>query len=167
MQVKLFLFDPLEDDSLTYYQNQFAKLDCRADLNIIRSMIPRENINLEELQKSMRSEVLSLIETETNIKNERQRQLQILQNQLDSLRSDTVQFRSLVKETKVLFPDLEELGFARMQATDFDTSLSQIPTLMVRWKKGKSSYSKKQDQEKLEQYCRLRVGLDTLIVIPR
>ena len=84
----------------------------------------------------------------------------------DLLRSDSILFRNLLEEVKVLFPDIREIGFAQsQQAASKDSTVATLPTLTVNWRTRSGAYPARRERERLSEYVRLRGDLDTLKLI--
>ena len=66
---------------------------------------------------------------------------------------------------------IDAIGFAKdFQQTDFiqqDTNLTpkEVPVLLVKWNRKKSSKSKISDQEKIRKVMQMEAKLDTLLVV--
>ena len=165
LEAKIFLFGEINEDSLAIYKKEFDALNCDAALSIIRTEIPTNDFNLEEYEKSMRKEFMSLLEADGKIKDEKDRQIESLSLRIDSLTDDQIIFKHIINECKVLFPDLKEIGYARIQSSDLDTLAINLPTLSISWKPGKTVRSKRRDQNQLTDFVQLRADLDTLKLI--
>ncbi|MCB0641031.1 MAG: DUF389 domain-containing protein [Phaeodactylibacter sp.] len=165
LEAKIFLFGEVQEDSLAYYRTAFNALNCQAKLSIIRTEISGNDIDIEQYQQSMRKEFVSMLEAEEKIKDDKDRQIESLARRIDSLVNDEVIFKRIIGECKVLFPDLKEIGYARMQSSNLDTLATNLPTLTVSWDPGKSIRSKRRAEEQLTDFVRLRAGLDTLKLI--
>ena len=166
LEAKLFLFDNVDGDSIQIFQDQFNALNCRASLDVVQTNISQSEINLKTMQENIREELLSKLEADQQITDEREKRIEALTNALDSLRSDTVIFAGINRDARIFFTDLEELRYARMQAANKDTSVVQIPTMLVKWSPYKTRSARRRDQAKLEEFVLARGGLDTVVLIP-
>jgi uncharacterized hydrophobic protein (TIGR00271 family) len=165
LEVKLILFDQIEEDSIARIKGEFNELNCQARLSIIQSEIPKSEINVDELQANLRNDMLSLIDTKQKIETEKDRQIQQLQFQIDSIRSDTVLFANLMKEIPIFFPDIREMSFSMMQTTDFKNGREKLPTLLIKWPPRKTTSLRNRDETKLYEFIKIRADLDTLKIV--
>ena len=166
LEVKLFYFGQLQEDSLAYYRDAFQQLDCRAKLDIIQTDIPRSEVDIQAFEQSMRKEMMSLLEADQKIEDEKDRKIRQLADSITLLRSDSILFRNLLEEVKVLFPDIREIGFAQsQQAASKDSTVATLPTLTVNWRTRSGAYPARRERERLSEYVRLRGDLDTLKLI--
>jgi len=169
LEIKLFLFEELGEDSIQLYQEKFKKLVNRCKLKIIQNKFKTDEFGREDfknLESSIREEMLDMMEAEKTIQSEKDRHIEVLTSRLDSLQSDTVLFKAMTKEINALFSDLEEVGFAKIQQSNFDTTLLNLPVFTIKWNKKKSASSKRKDQKRLYDFIKLRARLDTLQLIP-
>ena len=121
--------------------------------------------DFSSLENSLRGEFLEIMKEEKVLKDEKDRQIAALKGTLDSLGSDPVIFDALTKEVKALFPELDEIGYSKIQKTNFDTTLNQVPTFMIKWGKTKRARDKKKSEERIENYIRVRANLDTVLLV--
>ena len=164
LEVKLFLFGEQNEDSISLYHQQFNALQCDANLSIIQTNMGQSE--LEAMQENMRSELLSMIEADQSIEDEKKQTISKLQFTLDSLRNDRNIFKGIAKEAKILFPDLESVSYAQMDHAK-DTLMQTYPTLLLEWPSNKSRRSRQRDERKLQEYVKIRANLDTLILVNR
>ncbi|MEM1218867.1 MAG: DUF389 domain-containing protein [Bacteroidota bacterium] len=164
LEVKLFLFGDQNADSTALYRQQFDALQVAANLSIIQTNMGQSE--LEAMQENMRSELLSMIEADQSIEDEKKQTISRLQFTLDSLRNDRNIFKGIAREAKILFPDLESVSYAKMDHAQ-DTLLQTYPTLLLEWPSNKSRRSRQRDERKLQEYVKIRANLDTLILVNR
>jgi hypothetical protein len=133
-------------------------------------LIQDADLGLEQVEK-MQLELQNLgtianrLQTVNKAKSEQERKIEVLQQRLDSLTADTINFAQVCDETKILFSDIRNMGFAKAKQTDFQTSLEEIPTFFIHWDKRKTRASKRRDEAKLSEYLKTRTKLDTLQVV--
>jgi uncharacterized hydrophobic protein (TIGR00271 family) len=167
IMVKVFLFEDISDEKLEEYHTELAALNCKAKYSIIDAQ--ESGISKDELDKttkSLQDDYLRRIEQEKNeLSSQKDREIKHLQYQLDSLKQDTVIFKSARQELKALYPLLEDIQYARMQSIQNDTNSVIIPTFLVRWSKKKSRSTRLRDEKRMTQFLLLREELDTLQII--
>lgn len=159
LEVKLFLFESLPEDSLQTLRQDFDALQLKAKIRPIPTHLPKGEF--EQLHASIKNEMLQLLDARQQMKAlEASREDSLLQL-IDSLQSEQTLFLHLQKELPVLFPDLEEISFARMETSNFKES-TELPTFLVRWHNTLSARRKKDEAQKLYRFVQVRAGLDTL-----
>jgi len=167
INVKVFLFEDISDEKLNEYHAQLTALNCQAKYSIIDAQ--ESGISKEELDKttkSLQDDYLRRIEQEKQVlTTQKDRQISQLEFRLDSLRQDTVIFKSARKELKVLYPLLDDIQYARMQSIQNDSSSVIIPTFLVKWNKKKSKSTRLRDEKRITDFLLLREHLDTLQIV--
>ena len=89
--------------------------------------------------------------------------IESLQFTIDSIRGDTLPLTQVFKEVRINHPDITRIMFGDSYVTDFDKQ-SKLPLLTIHWKRGKSTTSRKKEEQQLMEFLLLRTGLDTLII---
>ena len=84
--------------------------------------------------------------------------------ELSALVIDTTEFNDISGELKVLYPEIQSLGFAKFHSTDFDQTSYNFPTILVQWQ-SRPSRQNIADQEKIKDFIILRMDLDTVRLI--
>ncbi len=159
LEVKLFLFESLPEDSLQALRQDFDALRLKAKIRPIPTHLPKGEF--EKLETSIKNEMLELLDARQQIQRlETAREDSLLQI-IDSLQSEQTLFHHLQQELPVLFPDLEEISFARMKISNFKESV-ELPTFVVRWRNTLPARRKKGETQKLYRFVQVRTGLDTL-----
>ena len=159
LEVKLFLFESLPEDSLQALRQDFDALQLKAKIRPIPTHLPKGEF--EKLETSIKNEMLELLDARQQIQRlETAREDSLLQI-IDSLQSSQTIFLQMQKELPVLFPDLEEISFAHMETSNFKES-TEWPTFVVRWHNAMPSRRKQEETEKLYRFVQIRTGLDTL-----
>ncbi len=164
LKVRVFLLEDVSEEELATYQNEFQALDCKAVLSITDAQ--RTGITKAEFEKTtttLQNEYLNRVEAEKmTITTKKDREISRLHHQLDSLRADTVIFRAAAKELRVLFPELEEIRYAKMQTAG---QTYVMPTFLLKWSDRKKQKDRQNDERRIEDFLRIREGLDTLQIV--
>ncbi len=163
LEVKLFLFKSLPKDSLQMILRDFGALNVKAKLTPIPTHLPKGEF--EKVEASIKNEMLQLLEARQQIQTLETAREDSLLHIIDSLRSEKTVFVQLQRELPLLFPDLAEIGFARMEVSNFQQHTSNLPVFVLRWKENTSSRRIKQQRDKLYEFIRLRASLDTLKLV--
>ena len=161
------LGENIPEDSLENYYKGLKEVGLR---NTSLSLIQDADLGLEQVEK-MQLELQNLgtianrLQTVNKAKSEQERKMEALQQRIDSLTADTINFAQVFDETKILFSDIQNMGFAKAKQTDFQTSLEEIPTYFIHWNRRKTRAAKRRDEAKLNKYLMVRTKLDTLQIV--
>jgi len=155
-EVKIFLFDGLEEDEKTAYANELREKYSipNAKLNFIQTDIP----DINEIEESVRGKVMSQLEAQKAIQDERDKKITRLNAQIDSLQSHKVLERAIETEARIIFPDLVDIDFYFADTTQTHDNL---PVLLIKWK-DKIRIGDK--EERLYRFIKYRTKVDTMEV---
>jgi len=140
----------LEDLQLSLFQNPQVGLDQLAQME-------REIVNLEQMATN-----LEAVESARDIQ---ERQIREMKIQLEKPKQDSLAFVRYSDELKILFPNIDRMGFARSIERDRENHPIILPTFLVHWDRGIGNYTRRREEEKLREYLKLRIGLDTLQIV--
>lgn len=103
------------------------------------------------------------------IKNEEQlkdkdHEIMVLKREISNLKLK-VPFDSLKTEIGINYDKLDKISYANSFETDFKKPTDTIPLFLVRWNADLTPASKSRQEEKLEAWLKVRLGLDTLRII--
>ncbi|MBK7871514.1 MAG: hypothetical protein IPJ74_12975 [Saprospiraceae bacterium] len=121
-----------------------------------------DQVNRMQLQLSDINRLVNKLQESEATQVEQNKALVDLKGRVVTLQQDSTLFNDLSKEVKILFPNVNEMRFARMQKTDFQDTILQMPTYFVRWK---SARLQRTEQPKLYDFLKVRTKLDTLELI--
>jgi len=168
VEVKLYVVDKFfTPEAIKSYHDSLKVFGVEHSyLNFLQDAKSRKDI--DEL-KARNSSAIEIAEQSRDEQALLEKQISQLSYQIDSLNSDTLRFRRMSNELKILFPDLESVSLAE-QANHANLDNGQqnaIPVLFLDWKDAKTNSAKRRiaEQEKsLIEFVKIRVGLDTLKV---
>ncbi|HKK76018.1 MAG TPA: TIGR00341 family protein [Saprospiraceae bacterium] len=109
--------------------------------------------------------VVNQLEIAQNEKSAQQLLIEGLVQKVDSLQYRSVPFEKIGQEAKTVFPDIVELSFGRMQRSDFNNQVQQVPVWLIDWDRRKSTNAVLRDEKKLKDFLKVRAQLDTVILI--
>jgi len=92
-------------------------------------------------------------------------QIEFLENQLVSIKKDTLPLQSLKKELSVQYPKIEQFAFAKTIELNDSDRYDTIPTLLVNWEKGTYNSHIRKKTKTLTEWLKIRLSLDTLRVV--
>lgn len=157
----------IHPDSMDYLKKGLKDYKIpNTELVLIQDTDPeiQELNRLKNEMKTFRT-VAKNLEVVNKAKSDKELELQALRAELDSLKADTIPFASVCLETKAIFKDIEKIGFATAQTNDFKRINNKVPIVLLRWEKGKRRNTYQQDEEKIYEFLKLRMSLDTLEVV--
>lgn len=151
-------------DSIGFYENELREkgLDS-VRINLIQGTATNlEQISRMQLQLTDMNQLVNKLQESEIVQMEQERAIGALNRRVEAIRQDSSLFVDLSKEVKTLFPNIDEMRFARMQKTSFQDTTLQMPTYLVHWK---SSRLQRAEQQKLYDFLKVRTKLDTLELI--
>lgn len=155
-------------DSMEFY---FAALQSFDLPGISLSLIQDSDVELEKL-KSLETEISSLgslaerLVSVNQAKTSQDLKVERLQRLVDSLMRAQLPFEDIVRETKIVFPELNSLAFAKAERSDFQGNISYMPVFLVEWIPGKSRTQRRKEETMLADFLKIRTGLDSIQLIP-
>ncbi len=153
-EVKIFLFDGLEEKEKMTYTNELREKYSvpNAKLNFIQTDIP----DINEIEESVRGKVMSQLEAQKAIQDERDKKITRLNAQIDSLQSHRLLEKAIEDEARILFPELVDIDFYFADTTQTHDNL---PVLLIKWK-DKIRIGDKEDR--LYRFIKYRTKVDTM-----
>lgn len=160
--------EPLPQDTLPSYQKQlntYSQLRNTRLTVLQNGDLEMETVRTMQTQLNNLDQIATKLEISRNIRTQQEIEIDVLRQQMDSLQLGFVPFHNITQEAKAVFPDLETLGFGRIQQTDFQTPQQDIPLFLVQWSGRKQRWEIQRDEKRLFDFLRVRSGLDTLSLI--
>ncbi|MEM9819824.1 MAG: DUF389 domain-containing protein [Bacteroidota bacterium] len=168
IDIKLLTGKYYKPDSVAYFQDLLAARGAKKfNLRFLQDAESREAI--EDLRSSQQNYV-KVVEDSKRIQVNQEQKIKQLYAQMDSLNSDTLLFRKLSREIKVLFPELESFSLSNSSnlADLNNDNRTNMPMLFVDWNDELDKARRKKDKEtneaRLIEFIKLRAGLDTIKV---
>ena len=153
----------INESKIPMYQKTLDSLKAK---NVNVAIIPTSEIPLQKVKQleTELSEVGDRLNLQIDqLKEERDVQQKLVESMIndpDYLINDSMSFVTASEELKIFLPEIEEIGLAKVQFTDFLESNDKIPTAVVRWNR-----PSKGAEEKLETYLRKQFNLDTIRIM--
>ena len=152
--------DEISDETKSLLQSRFSDYSALSKTKLYINQVKNRAINNLEYMEELRSrDSLDLLSQTQKIS--------FLENkvrQLTRLEKDQIPFKEVVDEAKINYEKLEAISYAKEITTNF----SKIDTLSVFAFKWNDSLATPEtiakDSKKLEQWLRLKLKLDTLVV---
>ncbi|MEL6987080.1 MAG: DUF389 domain-containing protein [Bacteroidota bacterium] len=156
----------IDDDDHLKIQQGLSNQNVR---NVDVEIIPTSEIDVKDIEameaqidglSKMKEQFASIKEEKSN----RDKLIEDLSFQLDSIKADTVPLAQITNEIRPFFPDIEEISLSRGKVISNGQSI-QIPILVLKWPDGKSRSKRNADEKKLRDYIISRAQLDTVKLI--
>jgi uncharacterized hydrophobic protein (TIGR00271 family) len=155
-------------DSLQYF-TQLLNTDYKLDktkLSIIQDNSLRlERINKMQLELSNLGKIANQLENVNKERSDQETQIEELTHKIDSINARNIPLKNIGDELKALFPKLDEVGFANVEKSVFETETVTIPLFIVKWNRNTPLYQRRNDEKKIYEFLVKRANLDTLQII--
>lgn len=89
--------------------------------------------------------------------------IRFLEDQIAFIKVRNIPFKQLSEEVKINYEGLESFGYANKIITNFK-KVDTLPAISLGWKKNVSMKQRAADSKKIEQWIKLKMNLDTLLV---
>ncbi len=165
----------LKDYGLSNKNKNFMRRLISTDTTILKVHQATNNTDaivsqMNDLNTNLRTEVRIGIIEEIYEKNEKilenkEEQIAFLEKKLLAYREDSIPMVKLTKEFNIQYDKIENFAYAKSFKLDTTGKIDTIPTFIISWKKGISNYNKKQQKEQLAEWLKIRLDLDTVVVI--
>ena len=153
----------INESKIPQYQATLDSLDVK-DVNVAiipTSEIPLQKVNQLETELSEVGDRLNYQIDQLKAERDAQHRLiEQMNNDPDYLINDSLSFVKATEEIKIFLPEIQELGIAKVQFSDFLDRNDKLPTAVVRWKN-----PSKGAEEKLDMYLRKQFSLDTIRIV--
>lgn len=121
-----------------------------------------------EMAARLSGEVKAGILEDLYVKNEKlihdkDEQIRFLEDQIALVKVKNVPFKQLSEEIKINYEQLESFGYSNKITTNFE-KIDTIPVISLNWKPNVSTEQKTEYTKKIEQWMKLKMKLDTLLV---
>ncbi|RMG22154.1 MAG: DUF389 domain-containing protein [Bacteroidetes bacterium] len=136
---------------------------AHAQLKLIQFNVPPED--RDKLKNEVTMGVLQQMELKQKVFDQKQAQIDSLRAILGHISSDTIPFGAISRELKSLYPELTHFAYGMNLGTDFTHKPDTLPIFILEWDKRISSRSRREKQQKITQFLKLRLQLDTLQLI--
>lgn len=120
----------------------------------------------EKISGDVKADILSelYVNNEQRIRDKDER-IRFLEDQVAKLSVEgTIPFEEISKELKITYEDLETFGYAKRINTNFN-KIDTIPVFNISWNSKLSSKDRKAYETKIKNVLKVRMKLDTLLVV--
>ena len=172
--IEVFVFGAeIPDDTLQKWRSQLPKYGletCR--LEVFDGDRGDSDLELDilsgKLQASIRADIVKdIYDRNQELLENRDERIRFLERELTKRARSEVDMDKLGKELSITFNDLERVAYATTFEKDFvSEKLDTIPSFLVKWNSKVSRKEKLKKQEQLNELMQVRLGLDTVSIIP-
>ncbi len=161
---------PIDKDSLPYYNQQLQTWlgsDKKIEIKPFQNTeIPFDDIKkLEDQITGVQGDLAKKLSNSEQLQDEKEKRIEDLLATIDSIKT-TVPFKQICNEAKIVFPQLEEIGFGDSKVNNLENGATkEIPLLLVKWSKKKYKKTIISDEQKLQNFIQLRAKLDTVQIV--
>lgn len=125
-------------------------------------------LSAEKLEELSEKNVQNLFQSTQQQIIKKDSTIQALNNQIARLQSDSIPFRSISKELKNQYKELDFFGYGNYNYTDFKKQ-EIVPTFALKWKSDSvnqlSQKEIKQHELRIKNYLKARLNLDTIRIL--
>jgi uncharacterized hydrophobic protein (TIGR00271 family) len=89
--------------------------------------------------------------------------IEFLENEITKLKIDEIEFASLSKEVQLNYDKLKSFSYSKRVMTNFD-KIDTIPVFEVDWDRSVNSRTRRENNEKLGNWLKFKLKLDTLLI---
>ncbi len=145
-----------------------TQLQAVPDLQGVDLRVHQGSDQSSEIAERLSSEVRAGILEDLYVRNQqvvedKDARIRILEQELVRYRAIGIPFEKISREAKINYRNIEEMSYANNVTTNF-SRIDTVPTFNVKWNKSLSSSVRNDEMEKLSQWLKVRLSLDTLSV---
>ncbi len=154
--------DYIPDEKIEQYKSEFNKYNVNrnCDVKIIQLKDPPKNNDEITIQ-------LKKLEEEVNeLQSSQNEEILILQNEIESLKSDSLSRSTMSKELNILFPELEKYALTSTLENSKTGSIDSLNVLLVSWSQtALKNKNLKETELKLKEWMQTKNGISGLTIL--
>lgn len=146
------------------WQERLGEIEALKEAKLIVHQGMGQTQDINRLSTELRSGILEdlYVKNQEALENKDKR-IQLLENELSKYRGDIFSFSDLSREAKINYENIKEIGYSNLITTNFEKQ-DTIPTFTVTWDSRLRNSELAEAQAKFEKWMKLRLNLDTLAV---
>lgn len=154
--------EPLKQHTIDSFATSLSEYGlAEFQLKVVQMNIPEED--RARLAQEATRNVLNSIEISQKVRDTKQEAIDSLEQVIATMKADTVPIWSISGELSALLPEVSEISYARGVQRKPDTANPRpVPLFIFEYARDYGSGRRDMVRNRLEQYLRQRVGLDTL-----
>lgn len=155
---------PVPQATIETWRTQMGDINALKEANLIVRQGPSPAGDMAELSSQVRSGILEdLYVRNQEVIEDKDARISLLENELLKYRKGDFSFRDLSREIKANYENVESLSYANEVSTNF-SKIDTVHTFSVNWKNNVPSREKRTDIQKMQNWLKLRLQVDTLAV---
>ncbi len=154
--------EKIEDDKL----DSLNKILNGYDLPVtkIRLVQTEKAGEYEFLKDEIKTDVIKTFELSQKMK-----EVELKKQEEERKKTDSLNYVSVIIELKVLYPDIQQVGYSKslkVSNISYDTTTySALPVFTLEWPRRYNAYTKKINEEKIYDFLKTRLNIDTLLIL--
>lgn len=146
-----------------------SKLEKTEKMEDVRLRIYQGADQSGEMAAKLSGEVKAGILEDLYVKNEKliqdkDEQIRFLENQIALIKVKNIPFKQLSDEIQINYEGLSSFGFSNKIMTNFQ-KVDTLPVITLGWKNEVPIKKRKEDAKKIEKWIKLKMKLDTLVIV--
>lgn len=146
------------------WEERLGEIEALKESKLIVHQGADQTQDINRLSTEVRSGILEdlYVKNREALENKDKR-IELLESELSKYRGDAFSFTDLSKEAKINYENIEEIGYSNLITTNFQ-KLDTLPTFTVTWNSELSNTQLRVQQEKFQNWMKVRLKLDTLAI---
>lgn len=159
-----FIGQPVPEATIETWKTQMGDISALKEAKLIVRQGQSQTGDMAAFSSQVKSDILEdLYVRNQEVMDNKDARIALLENELRKFQQGKFSFSDLSREIKVNYDNVENLSYANMISTNFETT-DTIPTFNIKWKDNVPAGTKRSDIEKIQKWLDLRLELDTLAV---
>ncbi|TRO65730.1 DUF389 domain-containing protein [Christiangramia sabulilitoris] len=150
--------------TITTWQERLGEIEALKEASLIIHQGNDQTQDISRISSELRSGILEdLYVKNQEVLQDKDKRIELLESELSKYRGDDFSFANLSKEAKINYENIEEIGYSNLITTNFQKQ-DTIPTFTITWDSKLRKAELAAQQQKFEQWIKLRLNLDTLSI---
>ncbi|MCG9970103.1 DUF389 domain-containing protein [Christiangramia crocea] len=146
------------------WEQRMGEIEALKESELIVHQGNNQPQDINRLSTEVRSGILEdLYVKNQEVLENKDKRIELLETELAKYRGDQFSFSDLSQEAKINYENIEEIGYSNLITTNFQ-KLDTIPTFTVTWNSEIQSAELREQQQKFENWMKLRLKLDTIAI---
>ncbi len=166
-KIEVYLIGRLVSNSIIErWKEELNEKGILKDVNLqIYQAADQSDQMAQELSGKLKFDILDeLYEKNEALLKDKEAKILFLENQITDLKVKELKFDEISKEVKMNYSEIETISYYNKVTTNFETT-DTIPVLSISWEKKYSKKDRKKDAERLNNWLKFKLKLDTLQII--
>ncbi|MCB0762114.1 MAG: DUF389 domain-containing protein [Flavobacteriales bacterium] len=153
---------PVPEITIAQWENRLKEYNLKA---CHLAVFQNEDMSamMSDIQEKSMEQNRLLVENMIRTKDQ---ELDTLKQQLEVYQKSEAATRSILEESLIVFPELEQAGYAAYQSLDATGMTTSNPTLMVRWSPAVGEAERQRLEKRLAHWFQVRLEVNRIDIIP-